>query len=208
VERLAYARHNLSPAIRFTTVALTLLLAGCSPSAAPSEPSIVDPASSPRAGASPSAAASESSIVDPAASSQGGASPSAAPSVDAGSAAASTISVRTDKPSYAEGEAIPVTIQNRDDRSVFALSGKTYCTIVSAQRNEAAGWQEQGRCVEGAPPGYVEILPGQTRTFDLAPTRGEEPLPAGKYRIELTVAIGSTDGTTATVYSSGITIGS
>jgi hypothetical protein len=113
------------------------------------------------------------------------------------------LSVMTDKTQYAAGEHATVTIRNAGDVSVFATSGRTFCTIIGVQRQTNGTWLEVGGCTTSQPPGTVEIKPGVPLTFTLDPSAtGNAELGPGTYRLELGVAVGSRTGPTATVYSS------
>jgi len=115
--------------------------------------------------------------------------------------------VAVDKPTYASGEPIGVTIANSTDEPLFVLSRRTYCTVVAAEREVGGRWQEEGRCVEGAPPSYVQIPAGAHSSFTVEPTRAEPVLEPGSYRLRLTAAVGAPDAVTSTIYSALFTIG-
>lgn len=117
------------------------------------------------------------------------------------------VSVTTDKGSFQTGEAIVVTIRNDLSVPIYGLTGKTYCTILLAQRKEGDEWQDQSPCTAGAPPAWEPILARAQFVVALSPQLPtDQPLPPGEYRILFLHRIGAISGTEATGYSNPFTI--
>jgi hypothetical protein len=119
----------------------------------------------------------------------------------------SAVKVSTDKSSYDPGEMIAVSIVNTLSVPIYALTGQTYCTIVTVERSINSKWKSEGACQSYAPPGWVEIAAGATTKIEVMPRLpADQPLPAGRYRARLTFKVGSTNGRSATVLSSEVLI--
>jgi hypothetical protein len=115
--------------------------------------------------------------------------------------------VTTERIDYRVGEVIHVAIRDDGTRDVFAASGQTFCTIVTAERSSGGGWQPVAPCAQGAPPGLVRIRAGASLSFDLPPPGfRSEPLQAGIYRLRCAFAVGEPDGPSATAVSAVFTI--
>ena len=115
----------------------------------------------------------------------------------------SAVAVTTDKSGYNPGEMIVVTIVNALSVPIFALTGQTYCTIVTVQRSVDGEWKSEGTCQSYAPPVWVEIAAGGTTRVEVMPgLPADQPLAAGRCRAKLTFKVGSTNGRRATVLSS------
>jgi hypothetical protein len=114
----------------------------------------------------------------------------------------STVQVTTDKLNYRPAEPIIVSIVNPLSVPIYALSGQTYCTIVTAQRSEDGQWSAEGRCLAFAPPGWTEIVPGGRTPVEVKPRLAfDRPLAPGRHRVLFTFNIGSPGGSSATVFS-------
>ena len=112
------------------------------------------------------------------------------------------VAVATNQDLYASGEEVIVSVHNGLEVSIFGLTGHTYCTIVSLERKNDGAWQEQGKCLAGAPPGWVEIPAGACHTVALAPRLFEDrPLPEGRYRAAFWFKLESTSGADAVAYA-------
>ena len=121
----------------------------------------------------------------------------------AASAQSSAVKVSTDKSSYDPGEMIVVSIVNTLSVPIYALTGQTYCTIVTVQRSVDGEWKSEGPCQSYAPPGWVEIGAGGTTRIEVMPRlHADQPLASGRCRAQLTFKVGSTNGRSATVFSS------
>ncbi len=115
----------------------------------------------------------------------------------------SAVQVTTDKSSYGLGEPIVVTIVNSLSVPIYALSGQTYCTIVTVQRSEDGRWSTERRCLAFAPPGWTEIVPGRRTPVEVKSGLAfDRPLAPGRHRVLFTFNIGSPGGSSATVFSS------
>lgn len=118
------------------------------------------------------------------------------------SAESSAVNVTTDRPVYDSGQMIVVTIVNTLSAPVYALTGQTYCTIVTLQRSVDGEWKSEGPCQSYAPPGWVKIAAGDTSRIEVMPSvPADQPLPVGRYRAQLTLRVGSSSGQSATVFS-------
>lgn len=110
--------------------------------------------------------------------------------------------VTTDKLDYRRGERIVVTIGNDLSVAIYALTGKTYCTIVSVQRKTDDKWQIQSRCAAGAPPVFIPIPSKSRMSVEIFPRDAfDKELVPGQYRIEFSFRVGSASGPWQTVYS-------
>ena len=115
----------------------------------------------------------------------------------------SAVVVTTDKSAYDQGEMIEVTITNTFSAPIYALTGQTYCTIVTLQRNVDGAWKPEGPCQSYAPPGWVKIAAGATTRVQVkAGLPADQPLAAGRYQAKLTFNVGSTSGRPASAVSS------
>ena len=115
----------------------------------------------------------------------------------------SPVYVTTDKSSYRSGESIIVNVMNSLSVPIYALTGQTYCTIVTVQRSVEGQWSAEGRCLVFAPPGWVEIAAGGHILVEVRPRLpSDRPLAPGRYRVMLSFTAGSTSGPSATVFSS------
>lgn len=115
----------------------------------------------------------------------------------------SAVAVTTDKLRYAPGEMIVVKIVNTLFVPIYALTGQTYCTIVTVERSVDGGWKPEGTCQSYGPPGWVEIAAGGTNRIEVTPRlHGDQALDAGRYRVKLVFKVGSTNGRSDTVFSS------
>jgi len=119
----------------------------------------------------------------------------------------SAVRVTTDKASYGTGQSIVVTIVNGLSVPIYALSGQTYCTIVTIQRHTDGQWGAEGRCLSYTPPGWVDIAARGSTLVEVRPRLpSDRPLGPGRYRAVLTFAVGSTTGPSATAFSSDFLI--
>jgi len=120
-----------------------------------------------------------------------------------GESVSSAVAVITDKSAYDQGEMIEVTIMNTLPAPIYALTGQTYCTIVTLQRNVDGAWKPEGPCQSYAPPGWVKIAAGATTRVQVKPgLPADQPLPAGRYQAKVTFNAGSTSGRPASAQSS------
>ena len=114
-----------------------------------------------------------------------------------------TVQLLTDRATYRYADPVIVTIINGFSVPVYGLTGRTYCTIVTLQRNlDRDAWAEAGHCVVSGPPGWIEI-PADGRTdVEVRPLLpADRPLEPGRYRAALTFQLGSTSGPATTTYS-------
>jgi hypothetical protein len=117
------------------------------------------------------------------------------------------VSLKTDRAVYPRGEVIHAVIRNDGTRDVYAASGQTFCTIVTAERSSGGGWRPVAPCPQGAPPGFVLITAGASLSLDLPPPGfPSERLPAGIYRLRCAFAVGAPDGPSARARSPVFTI--
>src|SRR5260370_18252387 len=91
------------------------------------------------------------------------------------SAESSAVKVSTDKSNYDFGKKMVVTIANTLSVPIFALTGQTYCTILTRPRISDSEGNSQGPCQSYGPPGWVKIASGPTTRIELWPR-----LPADK----------------------------
>jgi len=113
------------------------------------------------------------------------------------------VHVTTDKSNFRSGDPIVVTIVNSLSVPIYALTGQTYCLIVTMQRSIEGQWSAEGRCLVFAPPGWVEIAADGHTLVEVKPhLPSDQPLAPGRYRVMLTFKEGSTSGPSATVFSS------
>ena len=114
------------------------------------------------------------------------------------------VGLMTDKLRYVVGEPIVVSVANDLPKVLYVPSGRTYCGIFLVERHVAGTWDpDGGRCLQGAPPGFVRIEPKTRKQFRIlrtSPYEGEDLLP-GLHRIVFAFKIGSPDASTMTVYS-------
>ena len=123
-------------------------------------------------------------------------------SADAGDAP----TIRTTRQSYRQDETIVVLLRNATANDWFAASGRTWCTILEAQRLLDGGHRPEGACVEGAPPGLVKIPARSEQNIELTPGGSNAPLPAGRYRFALDASEGSSTQPVVTIASPEFTI--
>jgi hypothetical protein len=117
------------------------------------------------------------------------------------------VQVTTDKSSYRTAEPIVATVVNGLSVPIYALSGRTYCTIVTLQRSEDGQWSAEGRCLVSGPPGWVAIPAGGRTLVEVKPRLpADRPLAPGRHRAMLSFNVGSTTGASATVFSSEFVI--
>lgn len=116
--------------------------------------------------------------------------------------ATSPVQVTTDQAVYRPGQPVVVKIANGLATPIYALSGQTYCTIVTVQRYVDSEWKPEGACQSYAPPGWVEIAAGgTTRVEVMSHVHADQSLPAGRCRAKLTFRVGSTSGQSSAVFS-------
>lgn len=114
----------------------------------------------------------------------------------------SRVSVSTNLPTYTLGETIIVTIRHDLAVPIYALTGQTYCTIVTIQRQVAAEWIAEGRCLAFGPPGWIEIPPNAPSAVDVRPRLpSDRALAPGRHRVVFAFRVGSSSGAVATVFS-------
>jgi hypothetical protein len=113
------------------------------------------------------------------------------------------VKASTDKSNYHPGETIIVAIANTLSLPIYALTGQTYCTIVTVERIIDSEWNSQGACQSYAPPGWVKIASGTTTRIEVMPRLpNDQPLAAGRCRVKFTFKVRSTNGRSDTVFSS------
>jgi hypothetical protein len=118
------------------------------------------------------------------------------------------VTVATDKIDYQPGENVVVTVSNHLTTAIFALTGQSYCTIVSAQRNVNDSFQQEGTCA-AVPPQYIEIAPDSESVIELHPRLpADQELPPGDYRIQFIYRVGSREGIDHTIFSQSFLVGS
>lgn len=114
----------------------------------------------------------------------------------------SSVQVTNNKSSYAPLEPIVVTVVNGLSVPIYALTGQTYCTIVTVQRSVNGQWNPEGRCLVAGPPGWVSIAPGDRTVVDVRPRLpSDQPLASNRHRVVFTFKPESTEGTNITVFS-------
>jgi hypothetical protein len=95
-----------------------------------------------------------------------------------------------------------VTVDNPLAVPIYALTGQTYCTIVTVQGRVDGQWNPEGRCIVGGPPGWREIPPQQLTRVEVKPTLpADEPLAPNQYRVVFTFRAKSTTEASVTVVS-------
>jgi len=126
---------------------------------------------------------------------------------DAGKSAPSSVQIASDKSNYRQGEVVLVQIKNDLASSIYALSGQTYCTIVTVERFVNEQWNAEGRCRVLGPPGWVEIAASDTLSVKIKPILpSDQILTPGRHRAKLTFNVGSRSGSTQTGFSSDFKI--
>lgn len=124
-----------------------------------------------------------------------------APSADV-EAGKSGVVVATDKARYCTSDPIIVRIANRLTETVYAYSGRSYCTIVDVERVDGDGAKPVGACVAGAPPSAVEITGLSERRFELERFDPVfEPMGPGAYRIRFCYRRGVADAPERCIHS-------
>ena len=112
---------------------------------------------------------------------------------------------------YMVSEPLGILIQNSGSKTVYAIDGRAYCTILQLQMfvPQQKAWVVVDRCRDKAPPHVLAIRAGMSEPFTLAPTSDGDPnsWATGTYRIALAYSAhddGKTEAQTA--YSQGFTI--
>jgi hypothetical protein len=114
----------------------------------------------------------------------------------------SSVQVTTNKTSYSFLEPVVVTIVNGLSFPIYALTGQSYCSIVTVQRNLNGKWNPEGRCMVAGPPGWLSIAPGERTVVDVRPRLpSDQPLASNRHRVAFTFKAKSTDGTSSTVFA-------
>jgi hypothetical protein len=117
--------------------------------------------------------------------------------------AASRVQVTTDKASYDPNQPVVVKIANGLDSPVYALSGQTYCSIITVERLVNENWSPEGRCLVYGPPGWIEIAAGSALSIEIKPPLpSDQPLAPGQHRVNFSFRVGSRSGSSETVFSS------
>ncbi|MEO7002961.1 MAG: hypothetical protein ABI068_14190 [Ktedonobacterales bacterium] len=126
-------------------------------------------------------------------------------------ASSGPVTVTTDLPSYATGQAIGVTVTNTSKRTYYTLDNRSGCSIVQLQQYTSS--KKQWVSVDGC-QGYgaaqsLEITAGLSEPFTLAPTAADNTnaWDTGTYRVVLAYST-NPDGTSneTLAYSAGFTI--
>ena len=114
----------------------------------------------------------------------------------------SFVQVTTSSLTYGLSEPVVVTIVNGLSVPIHALTGQTYCTIVTVQRNVNGEWNPEGRCLAAGPPGWVSIAAGDRTVVDVRPRLpSDRPLAPNRHRIMFTFRQNSTENLSRTVFS-------
>jgi hypothetical protein len=120
-----------------------------------------------------------------------------------GNVGASDVQVSTDKSRYAHGETVVVTVMNARGDSLYALTGKTYCSILSVERRVNGVWTAEGPCMVLGPPGWIEIKPQQAMRVELKPRLPDDlPLAPDRHRVVFAFRAKTTTAPTETRLSS------
>jgi hypothetical protein len=116
--------------------------------------------------------------------------------------------VEADRSAYDFGDPIIVTVGNDLAHPIYATSGQTYCSIVTLEKRTGEGWQRVGRCVAGAPPGFVQIAAGDRVQVELSPLPfADEPIAPGRYHVRFTYSFERGAGPYTATYSDELTVG-
>lgn len=99
-----------------------------------------------------------------------------------------TLSLTTDRASYAPADAVAVTLVNNSAASIYTTDHQTSCSIFSLLLWMGNSWLPVGRCMMMTASRIIEVHPGETVRATLAPGGGSlRPIPwaAGTYRVTL-----------------------
>ena len=122
-----------------------------------------------------------------------------------------TVVISLQNVKFMTSEPLGILIKNTGSKSVYAVDGKAYCTILQLQMYvpQQKNWVAVDRCHDKSPAHVLAIHGGMSEPFTLAPTSDGDPnaWATGTYRIALTYSShddGATDAQTA--YSQGFDI--
>ena len=122
-----------------------------------------------------------------------------------------TVVISLQNVKFMTSEPLGILIKNTGPKTVYAIDGKAYCTILQLQMYvpQQKNWVIVDRCRDKAPPHVLAVNGGMSEPFTLAPTSDSDTnsWQAGKYRIALAYSLhddGKTEAQTA--YSQGFEI--
>lgn len=123
------------------------------------------------------------------------------------------VTVAVEKPQYAPGDTLIVSIHNGLAMPIFTHDGRSDCGVVDLERRVNTSWQIEALCVDMQPaPHVMQIAPNAVLTQQLAPGLSDVstgPWPSGTYRIAFAY-VSSADqpfGQSTVIYSASFTIG-
>lgn len=122
-----------------------------------------------------------------------------------------TVVISLQNVKFMTSEPLGILVKNTGSKSVYAVDGKAYCTILQLQMYapQQKNWVAVDRCHDKTPTHVLAIHGGMSEPFTLAPTSDGDPnaWATGTYRIALTYSLhedGKTEAETA--YSQGFDI--
>jgi hypothetical protein len=125
---------------------------------------------------------------------------------------ANNVSIKTDRDSYAEGEIIAVKITNEGNQPVVTMDHNSYCSVLTAQKQQANQWVNVAPCLLMTPTHLVKLSPHEDWSVKLPPPEMAAKLAPGAYQLELMYwamnESGQPVGNPTTVYSKTFTVAS
>ena len=95
------------------------------------------------------------------------------------------VTLTTDLALYEEGDPITVTITNGLAATIYAQTGETYCSVLTAQLLNNGAWSSEGACSSGESPAVVPIAAkSEIQVEIVAAMLSDVDLQPGQYRIE------------------------
>lgn len=121
-----------------------------------------------------------------------------------------SVALTTDFPSYSASQAIGVTVMNNAKHAYYAVDTHTECTFLQLQEQIRGVWTNILPCNTGQQADVLEIAPGASVPYTLAPGNAHDSPNAwdpGVYRVAVLLGT-KADGSnlTTSVYSAGFQV--
>jgi len=123
-----------------------------------------------------------------------------------------SVTLKTDRDTYAEGETITVKITNDSNQSAVTMDHNSFCSVLDVQKQQANQWATIAPCLLMTPTRLVKLGPHEDFSVKLPTPEVTAKLDPGTYQLELTYwamnESGQPVGNPTTVYSKTFTVAS
>ncbi|MEP7338273.1 MAG: hypothetical protein ABI977_11115 [Acidobacteriota bacterium] len=132
------------------------------------------------------------------------------PFVIASQPPSNNVIVKAERDVYPERETVVVKITNDSDQSIVTLDHKSYCSILTVQKQQVSDWITVAPCLLATPTRLVKIGAREDVLLKLPADNTASRIEPGTYRLELVYfamdANGQPTGNPSTVYSRTFTV--